>query len=179
LNEGPFPPGGNRTIIKNQEFKIKNCLGGFMSASPLFDKINADVITAMKAKDEATLSTLRMLKSAIKYKEVDLKRDVTDEEVIDVLTKQAKQRRESIEGFEKGGRAESAAKEKVELALIEKYLPASLSDAELAKLIEEAIKTTGAAGPKDMGKVMGVLTPKLKGKADMGKVSGLVKAKLG
>ena len=150
-----------------------------MSASPLFDKINADIITAMKAKNEAALSALRMLKSAIKYKEVDLKREIKDEEVIDVLSKQAKQRRESIEGFEKGGRAESAASEKAELALIEAYLPAGLSDAELAQLIEEAIKSTGAAGPKDMGKVMGALTPKIKGKADMGKVSGLVKSKLG
>jgi uncharacterized protein YqeY len=150
-----------------------------MSASPIFDKINADIITAMKAKNEAALSALRMLKSAIKYKEVDLKREIKDEEVIDVLSKQAKQRRESIEGFEKGGRAESAASEKAELSLIEAYLPAGLSDAELAQLIEEAIKSTGAAGPKDMGKVMGALTPKIKGKADMGKVSGLVKAKLG
>ncbi len=150
-----------------------------MSASPLFDKINADIITAMKAKDEASLSTLRMLKSAIKYKEVDLKREVTDAEVIDVLAKQAKQRKESIEGFEKGGRVESAASEKTELALIEKFLPASLSDAELTALVEDAIKSSGAAGPKDMGKVMGVLNPKIKGRADMGKVSGLVKAKLG
>ena len=150
-----------------------------MSASPLFDKINADLITAMKAKDEAATSALRMLKSAIKYKEVDLKREPKDEDVIDVLSKQAKQRKESIEGFEKGGRADMAAKEKAELTLIEKYLPAGLNDEELAKLIEEAIKSTGAAGPKDMGKVMGALTPKIKGRADMGKVSGLVKGKLG
>ncbi len=150
-----------------------------MSASPLFDKINADIITAMKAKDEASLSALRMLKSAIKYKEVDLKREVKDEEVIEVLSKQAKQRRESIEGFEKGGRAESAASERAELALIEKFLPAALSDAELTQLIEEAVKSSGAAGPKEMGKVMAVLNPKIKGKADMAKVSALVKAKLG
>jgi len=150
-----------------------------MSASPLFDKINADVITAMKAKDEAALSALRMLKSAIKYKEVDLKREITDEEVIDVLSKQAKQRKESIEGFEKGGRPESAASEKAELALIEKYLPAGLSDEELSKLVEEALKATGAAGSKDVGKVMGWLTPKVKGKADMGKLSATVKSKLG
>jgi uncharacterized protein YqeY len=150
-----------------------------MGSSPLFDKINADIITAMKAKDEASLSALRMLKSAIKYKEVDLKRDATDEDVIDVLAKQAKQRKESIEGFEKGNRPEAAASEKTELALIEKYLPAALGDAELAQLIEEAIKTSGAAGPKDMGKVMAILTPKIKGRADMGKVSGLIKGKLG
>jgi uncharacterized protein len=150
-----------------------------VSASPLFDKINADIITAMRAKDEASLSALRMLKSAIKYKEVDLKREVKDEDVIEVLSKQAKQRKESIEGFEKGGRAESAAKEKAELALIEKFLPAALTDEELSKLVEEAIKSTGAAGPKDMGKVMGALNPKVKGKADMSKVSALVKGKLG
>ena len=150
-----------------------------MGASPLFEKINADLITAMKAKNEALVSALRMLKSAIKYKEIDLKQEVKDEDVIDVLSKQAKQRKESIEGFEKGGRAESAAKEKAELAVIEKYLPAGLSEAEIAALIEEAVKTTGAAGPKDMGKVMGFLNPKVKGRADMGKLSGLVKAKLG
>ena len=150
-----------------------------MSASPIFDKINADLITSMKAKDEASTSALRMLKSAIKYKEVDLKREVKDEEVIEVLSKQAKQRKESIEGFEKGGRTEMAAKEKAELILIEKYLPASLSEDELLRLIEEAVKSSGAAGPKDMGKVMGILTPKIKGRADMGKVSGLVKSKLG
>ncbi len=150
-----------------------------MSASPLFDKINADMISAMKAKNEAATSALRMLKSAIKYKEVDLKREIKDEEVVEVLSKQAKQRKESIDGFEKGNRAEMAAKEKAELALIEGYLPASLGDEELTNLIEEAIKSTGAAGPKDMGKVMGALTPKIKGRADMGKVSGLVKAKLG
>ena len=150
-----------------------------MSASPLFDQINADIITAMKAKNEAALSALRMLKSAIKYKEVDLKREPTDEDVIDVLTKQAKQRRESIEGFEKGGRPESAASEKAELALIEKFLPAGLSDEELSKLVDEAVKATGAAGPKEMGKVMAWLTPKVKGKTDMGKLSSVVKAKLG
>jgi uncharacterized protein YqeY len=150
-----------------------------MSASPLFDKINADMVTAMKARDEAAVSALRMLKSAIKYKEVDLRREVKDEDVVEVLSKQAKQRKESIEGFEKGGRAESAAKEKAELALIEKYLPAALTDEELAKLVQEAVQSTGAAGPKDMGKVMGALNPKVKGKADMSKVSALVKAKLG
>ena len=150
-----------------------------MGSSPLFDKINADLITAMKAKNENVVSALRMLKSAIKYRELELKSEIKDEEVIDVLSKQAKQRRESIEGFEKGGRAESVAKEKAELALIEKYLPAALSESEITGFIEAAVKETGAAGPKDMGKVMGWLTPKLKGRADMGKVSGLVKAKLG
>jgi uncharacterized protein len=150
-----------------------------MGLPPLLEKINTDLVTAMKAKDEAVVSALRMLKSAIKYKEIDLKEEMKDEDVIEVLSKQAKQRKESIEGFEKGGRTESAAKEKAELALIEKYLPAALGEAEIAALIEEAVKTTGAAGPRDMGKVMGFLTPKVKGRADMGKLSGMVKAKLG
>ena len=150
-----------------------------MSASPLFDKINADLITAMKAKNEAATSALRMLKSAIKYKEVDLKREIKDEEVIEVLTKQAKQRKESIEGFEKGGRVDMATKEKAELGLIETYLPAGLSDEELSTMVVDTIKSIGASGPKDMGKVMGALTPKIKGRADMSKVSTLVKSRLG
>ncbi len=148
-------------------------------ASAILDKINSDLVTAMKARNEAVVSALRMLKSAIKYKEVDLRRELTDEDVIEVLAKQAKQRKESIEGFNKGGRTESAAKEKDELTLIEKFLPAALGDEELVHLIEEALKSTGAAGPKDMGKVMGWLNPKIKGKADMAKVSSQVKAKLG
>ncbi len=148
-------------------------------ASAILEKINSDLVIAMKARNEAAVSALRMLKSAIKYREVDLRRELTDEDVMDVLAKQAKQRKESIEGFEKGGRAESAAKEKAELVLIEKFLPAALSDDELNRFIEEAVKVTGAVGPKDMGKVMGWLNPKIKGKADMAKVSGQVKAKLG
>jgi len=149
-----------------------------MSASPLFDRINSDLITAMKAKDEATVSALRMLKSALKYKEVDLKRELKDEDVIDVLSHQAKQRRESVESFEKGGRPELAAKEKVEMALIETFLPAKLTEAELDQIIAETIAACGAQSARDMGKVMGALTPKIKGKADMSKVSGLVKSKL-
>jgi len=150
-----------------------------MSASPLFDKINADIVTAMKAKDEASLSALRMVKSALKYKEVDLKRELKDEEVLDVLSHQAKQRRESVEGFEKGGRADSAESERAELALIERYLPPKLTEVELEAMVAEAIQTVGAASPRDMGKVMGALTPKLKGRADMGRVSAMVKSKLG
>lgn len=146
---------------------------------PIIEKLGKDLITAMKAKDEATVTALRTLKSALKYKEVDLKRDLTDAEAIDVLSQQAKQRRESIEGFEKGGRPDAAAKEKAELQLIQGFLPAALSPEELSALIEEAVKAVGAASPKDMGKVMGVLTPKVKGRCDMGQVSAAVKAKLG
>lgn len=150
-----------------------------MSASPLFDRINADIVSAMRAKDEAALSALRMLKSALKYKEVDLKRELKDEDVVGVLATQAKQRRESIEGFEKGGAADRAASERAELALIEKYLPAQMSDDEIAALVAETVQALGATGPRDMGKVMGALNPKVKGKADMGRVSAIVKSKLG
>jgi uncharacterized protein YqeY len=150
-----------------------------MSESPLNDRINADLVAAMKARDEAAVSALRMLKSALKYKEMDLKRELKDEDVTDVLSHQAKQRRESIEGFEKGGRAESAASERAELALIEKYLPPKMSDEELELLVTQILQSVGASTPRDMGKVMGALNPKVKGRADMAKVSALVKAKLG
>jgi hypothetical protein len=147
--------------------------------SPIVEKIGKDLVVAMKAKDEATVLALRTIKSALKYKEVDLKRELTDAEAIDVLAHQAKQRKESIEGFEKGGRPEAAAKEKAELALIQAFLPAAMSAEELTALVEEAVKAVGAASPKDMGKVMGYLTPKVKGRCDMGQLSAAVKAKLG
>jgi len=147
--------------------------------SPIVAKLNADLIVAMKAKDEAKVLTLRTLKSALKYKEVDLKRELTDADAIDVLSHQAKQRRESIEGFEKGNRPESAAKEKAELDMIQTFLPAAMPAEELSALIDEAVKAVGATTPKDMGKVMGVLTPKVKGRCDMSQLSAAVKAKLG
>jgi uncharacterized protein YqeY len=146
--------------------------------SPIITKMNADIIVAMKAKDEAKVLALRTLKSALKYKEVDLKRELTDAEAIDVLSSQAKQRRESIEGFEKGGRPEQAATEKAELDLIQSYLPAALLAEELARLVAEAVQEAGATTPKDMGKVMAILSPKVKGRCDMGQVSSAVKAKL-
>jgi uncharacterized protein YqeY len=146
--------------------------------SPIITKMNADLIVAMKAKEEAKVLALRTLKSALKYKEVDLKRELTDPEAIDVLSTQAKQRRESIEGFEKGGRPEQAATEKAELELIQSYLPAALSAEELLNLVAEAIASVNATTPKDMGKVMAALTPKVKGRCDMGQVSAAVKTKL-
>ena len=147
--------------------------------SKIVEKINADLVTAMKARAEDKVMALRTLKSALKYKEVDLRHELTDEDAIGVLAQQAKQRKESIEGFEKGGRAESAAKEKAELELVQSYLPSALSEDELTALIGEAIQAVGAVSPRDMGKVMGWLTPRVKGRADMGKISVAVKAKLG
>ena len=148
-------------------------------ASAMISKMDQELVLAQKSKNEDVVSCLRMIKSACKYKQVELKRELTDEDVIDVLSKQAKQRRESIDGFEKGNRPELVAKEKAELALIETFLPQQLTEAEVVAMVQEAIKASGAASVKDMGKVMGILTPKVKGKTDMGKLSGLVKKGLG
>jgi uncharacterized protein len=145
----------------------------------LKDRIKDDVKQAMRDKDEARLSTLRMLAAAIQRKEVDERVTLDDAQVIAVIDKQLKQARESIEQYEKGGRADLAEKEKREIAVYQVYMPAALSDADLDKLIAESIAATGAASVKDMGKVMGVLKPKVQGRADMGALGAKIKAKLG
>jgi uncharacterized protein YqeY len=133
---------------------------------------------AMRAKESARLSTIRLLLAAIKQREVDERIELDDAAVLGVIEKMIKQRRESIAQFEKASRADLADAEKAEIQLLSAYLPAQMSDAEVEKLVDSAISETGAAGAKDMGKVMAALKPRLAGKADMGKVSGLVKAKL-
>jgi uncharacterized protein YqeY len=132
----------------------------------------------MRAKDAARLSTLRLLTAAIKQREVDERIELDDAAVVSVVEKMIKQRRESIAQFEKGGRADLADAEKAEVQVLTGYLPAQMSDAEVQKAVEAVISETGAAGPKDMGKVMAALKARLAGKADMGKVSALVKSKL-
>ncbi len=147
----------------------------------LKDKIQEDMKAAMIAKDEEKLSTIRMLKSALQYYEINkggADYSATDEDVLDVVGKEIKKRRESIDLYEKGGRPELAEKEKRELEVLQGYLPEQMSEEEVSKLVEEAVSSTGASGMQDMGKVMGVLMPKVKGKADAGLVSNLVKAKL-
>jgi uncharacterized protein len=133
---------------------------------------------AMRAKDAARLSTIRLLLAAIKQREVDERIALDDAAVLAVIDKMVKQRRESIAQFEKASRNDLADAEKAEIQVLSGYLPAQLSEAEVEKLVQSTISETGAAGPKDMGKVMAALKPKLAGKADMGKVSALVKAKL-
>src|SRR6185312_10733266 len=133
---------------------------------------------AMRAKDSARLSAVRLLLAAMKQKEVDERVELDDAAVLGIVDKMIKQRRESIAQFEKAGRNDLADKEKFELDVLSGYLPQQLSDAEVEKEVAAAIAQTGAAGVKDMGKVMGVLKPRLAGKADMGKVSAAVKAKL-
>ena len=133
---------------------------------------------AMRAKDAARLSTVRLLLAAIKQREVDERIELDDAAVLGVIEKMIKQRRESIAQFEKGGRQDLANNEKAEVQVLSAYMPAQMGDADIQKEIDSVISATGAAGAKDMGKVMAALKAKLAGKADMGKVSALVKAKL-
>ena len=144
----------------------------------LKDTITEDMKTAMRARDAARLGTVRLLLAAMKQKEVDERVVLADADVLAIIDKMVKQRRESIAQFEKAGRKDLADGEKAEIAVLSAYLPQQLSDAEVAKEIEAAIAQTGASGAKEMGKVMGLLKSRLAGRADMGKVSGLVKAKL-
>ncbi|MES9992866.1 MAG: GatB/YqeY domain-containing protein [Candidatus Thiodiazotropha sp.] len=144
----------------------------------LKQQILDDVKQAMKAKQKERLGTLRLITAAIKQREVDERCELDDTQVLAILEKMIKQRRDSIKQYEDAGRQELADQEKSEIAIIEAYMPAGLSDEEISALIEGAIAETGAASMKDMGKVMGVLKPRMQGRADMGKVSGLVKQKL-
>lgn len=133
----------------------------------------------MRAKDKPRLATLRLITAAIKQQEVDERIELNNAQVLALLDKMCKQRRESISQFEKAGRDDLIAQETSELELIQTYLPEQLSEDEITALIEETMAATGAASIKDMGKVMGQLKPKLQGRADMGAVSAMIKAKLG
>ena len=146
---------------------------------PLKDRITQDMKDAMRAKDKPRLATIRLILAAIKQREVDERIELDDTQVLVVLDKMTKQRRESIAQFEKAGRDDLIAQETSELELIQTYLPEQLSENELQTLIEAALQETGAASIKDMGKVMGQLKPKLQGRADMGAVSAMIKARLG
>ncbi len=145
----------------------------------LKEKIKDDIKQAMRDKNESRLGTLRMLSAAIQRREVDERIQLDDTQVIAVIEKLVKQGRESIEQYVKGGRQELADKESGEIAVFQAYLPQQLSEAEIDKLVAEAIAATGAGSIKDMGKVMGVLKPKLQGRADMGLVGSKIKAKFG
>jgi uncharacterized protein YqeY len=144
----------------------------------LKERITEDMKAAMRASDKERLSTIRMLQAAIKQREVDERIALDDAQVVAVLEKMVKQRKESVVQFEQGGRADLADKEKAEIALLTAYLPAQLSEAEVDALIREAIAATGASSVKDMGKVMGIVKAKAAGRADMGAVSARIKAAL-
>ena len=145
----------------------------------LKERINDDMKTAMRSGEKDRLAVIRLLQAAIKQREVDERITLDDAQITAVLEKMIKQRKESIVAFEKGGRADLVAKETGEIAVLQPYLPAQLSEAELDALIAEAITSTGAASIKDMGKVMGVVKGKAAGKADMAAVGARIKAKLG
>jgi uncharacterized protein YqeY len=145
---------------------------------PLRERINEEMKAAMKAREADRLGALRLLLSAVKQREVDERITLDDAGVVAVVEKMIKQRKDSISQYEKAARQDLADKEKYEISVLEAYLPQQLSAAEIEAAVGEAIAATGARSAADMGKVMGVVKPKLAGRADMGKVSALVKAKL-
>lgn len=144
----------------------------------LREQINDDLKAAMRSGETVRRDTIRLLTAALKQREVDERKTLTDADVLAVIEKMIKQRRDSISQFEQGGRQDLADKEKQELTLLQAYMPQAMGEDELAAAIASAVAETGAAGPADMGKVMAVLKPKLAGRADMGKVSAAVKARL-
>ena len=145
---------------------------------PLKDRITEDMKGAMRAGEKERLGTIRLVLAAIKQREVDERITLDDGQVLAVLEKMIKQRKESIAQFESGGRADLVAKEQAELGVLQVYLPAQMSEAEIDALITEAVAATGASSIKDMGKVMGIVKAKAQGKADMGAVSARIKQKL-
>lgn len=145
----------------------------------LKNQITEDMKNAMRAKDTAKLGTIRLLQAAIKQREVDERIELDDAAVVGVIEKMLKQRRDSIAAYEGAGRNDLADAEKFEVSVLQAYMPQQLSEAEIDVIIEKVIAETGAAGAKDMGKVVGAVKPLVAGKADMGKVSALIKAKLG
>jgi hypothetical protein len=149
-----------------------------MTAPSLKDRITEDMKAAMRAREAERLGAIRMLLAAIKQKEVDERIVADDAQVAAIVDKLIKQRRDSIAAFEQAGRTDLADREKAEVAVLAAYLPAQASDEEVAAEVDAAIAATGAAGPQDMGRVMGVLKPRLAGKTDLSKVSGIVKARL-
>lgn len=144
----------------------------------LKEQIQNDMKSAMRGGDKARLGVIRLLLSAIKQREVDERITLDDAAVMAIIEKMIKQRRDSVTQFQAGGRQELADAETAEIAVLQGYLPAALSDAEIDAIIQSAIVESGAAGIKDMGKVMGLVKPKVQGRADMGAVSGKIKAKL-
>lgn len=144
----------------------------------ILDTLNSDLKVALKGGDRVRADLIRHLKSDIKYREIDKKAPLTDEDIIAVLSSAAKKRREAIEQFQTGGRNDLVDRETHQLNLITDYLPAQMSDEEIDKLVAEAIDEVGAAGPGDLGKVMKVIMPRTKGKADGGRVREKVATRL-
>jgi uncharacterized protein YqeY len=149
-----------------------------MTTSAIKGQITEDMKTAMRSQDKERLATIRLIQAALKQKEVDERIELADEHVLAILDKMLKQRRESIMQYQAGNRPDLAEKEEAEIKIIQTYLPAQLSEDEIAKLIDDAMNESGATSAKDMGKVMAVLKPKLQGRADVAAVSAKVKTRL-
>lgn len=141
----------------------------------LLSRLNDDMKTAMKAKDKESLQVIRMIKSSIQNEQIEEGHDLTEEEELTVLSREMKQRRDSLHEFEEAGRDDLAEKVKSEIVIVEKYMPEQLSDEEIRQLVQEAITQTGASSMKEFGKVMGAIIPKVKGKADGNQVNAIVK----
>lgn len=144
----------------------------------MVEQLKKDMIDAMKNKDKEKLTVIRMVKAAMDQEHIDRKREINDDLLIDVVNKQIKMRKDSIEEFTKGNRSDLAQKTQEEVDTLMKYLPEQLSDEEVLKIIDEAFSKIQPSGMKDMGKVMGIVTPEVKGKADMKKVSEIIRGKL-
>lgn len=142
------------------------------------DRIREDMKAAMRSHDAARLSTIRLLLAAIKQREIDEQIEAGDEDVLAVIGKMVKQRRDSVEQYRSGGREDLAANEQAEIDVLSTYLPQQLSDEEVAAIVEEAVAAVGMTGMAAMGKVMSVVKPRVNGRADLGKVSALIKARL-
>ena len=142
------------------------------------DKITQDMKKALAAKDKVKLSVIRLLKSEIRYKEIEKGSELSDDEIISVLSSSVKRHKDSIEQFEKGGREDLVAKEKAELEIIWEYMPKQLEEDELSQIVDEAIKEANASVPSDLGKVMRIVMPKVKGRTDGKRVNELVSSKL-
>ncbi len=145
----------------------------------LRDRINDDMKAAMKARESDKLAAIRLLTSALKQREVDERIEITDDIVLTVIEKMLKQRKDSIEQYTAGNRMDLVEKEQFEVGVLQVYMPAQLSEAELNGILDAVVAEVGATSAKDMGKVMNALRPRVAGRADMGKLSGLVKARLG
>jgi uncharacterized protein YqeY len=146
---------------------------------PLRQQITEDMKTAMRAKEAQRLGAIRLLLAAMKQREVDERIELSDEQVVAVIEKMLKQRRDSIAQYEAAGRQDLADNEKFEVSVLQGYMPQALSNTEIDALISAAVASSGAVGVKDMGKVMALVKPQMAGRADMGKVSALIKSRLG
>lgn len=149
-----------------------------MTEARTFTQLQTDMKDAMRAKDAERLSAIRMLVSSLRNKQIDLRRDLTEEDIVSVLATEAKKRREAADSFRSGGRDELADKEEAELVVIAEYLPKQLSDDEVSAIVDELIASTGAQAKSDMGKVMGPLMGRIKGQFDGGRAKDIVMSKL-